>query len=422
MKGVKRSVSAVFLAMIILIFVGFNFDTYNSQNPIEYVVSIAEKFDRSPTGVFHRAWRMIKNNYIDNSYNNQDWDRWRKRYDKVIKTSDDSHLAIDTMMESLDDPYSRFLKEEDFKEQYRNIDSKLHGIGIHISERNGQIIIVNVIEDTPAQKFGLKEKDRILAIGDKSTKGLSLKEVADLIRGKAGTYVIISLLRDQKVITKSILREEIKVKTVKYKSLNKDMGYIRINSFISSDTSNEFKNALYALSDKKGLIVDVRGNYGGLLPNAIEISNMLLDRGNIVSIVDRNQNKEYYNASPDLCLSKEPLVVLIDQSSASASEIFSGALKDNHRAKLVGVKTFGKGKVQRILKLSDGSGINLTVAKYLTPAGTDIDHKGIEPDYKIEFDPDLFAKGNDIQLKKAESLLSQEIKENIPKNVLVQVR
>ena len=219
MKNLKKSVYATFLAIIILIIVGYNYDTYNSQTPIEYVISTIEKFDHTPGGLFRRSWRIIKNNYFDESFNHQDWRRWKTRYESKIETREDLRVAAESMLASLNDPYTRFLPREEFEEQHRNIDAKLQGIGVHITETDGSIIIISIIDDTPAEKYGLKEKDEILKIGSVSTKGLSLREVADMVRGEEGSTVVLTILRDEKTITKSIVREEIKIKTVKHKIL-----------------------------------------------------------------------------------------------------------------------------------------------------------------------------------------------------------
>jgi len=410
MKNLKRSVYATFLAIIILILVGYTYDNFNSSNPAEYVVSTIESFDNSSKGVFRKAWRIIKNNYVDETYNHQDWSRWKERYVSQIEDSADMHVAMDSMLESLNDPYTRFLSKNNFEEQGRNIDAKLQGIGVHITEIDGNIIIISVIDDTPAKKYGLKKKDKIIKVDSVSTKGFSLREVADMVRGEKGSTVKLTVLRDGKPLTKSIVREEIKIKTVKHRMLDNNLVYIRITSFISYDTTNEFRKALFANRKADGIIVDVRGNYGGLLTNAVYISNMFIKEGNIVSIVDRNKEKLDYTADSRDFVTQKPLVILIDESSASASEIFSGAIKDHKRGILVGETTFGKGLVQMITKLPDGSGINFTIAKYLTPSGEDINKKGVTPDYEVDYDDNNFSEEGDAQFDKAIEILLDEIK------------
>jgi carboxyl-terminal processing protease len=413
-RKLQHPITSVLLAIIVLVLLGYAFDKYHSVHPVEYVVSTVEGLDNSPSGAFKKTWRIVKNSYLDSTLNHQDWGKWKKRYISEIKNNEDLRVATETMLASLDDPFTRFLPKDDFDEQHRSIDSKLQGIGVHISEIEGKIIVVSVIEETPAEKYGLKKKDEILKVDSTLTKGVPLKEVADLIRGKKGSYVTLTILRDNKELVKKIKREEIKIKTVKHKMLDNNIAYIKIVSFISSDTSNEFTKALLELKNASGLIVDVRGNYGGLLSNAILISDIFLDKGNIVSIVDRKGKRTNYYAEKGCVFPDIPMAVLVDEASASASEIFSGALQDNKRAILVGEKTFGKGLVQMITELPNGSGINLTVAKYLTPSGRDINKKGIEPDYKVVINKKNPTKETDEQLEKAVDIILEQMRKQPP--------
>jgi len=412
MKTNKKTFISIFFLVLLLGAAGswaYKNNAENSQNPVEYVLSSIENINVTPEVIFNKTWRIVKNNYIDATCNHQDWKRWQERYGDKIKTKEDSYVAIKSMVESLNDPYTRFLTPDEFAEQDRSIDAKLFGIGVHIADIKGNAVIVNVIEDTPASKSGLKAGDRILKVNGKSTKGLPLKDVADAVRGKAGTKVVLVLLRDKKQLTKAILRQEIKIKSVKYKMLDDKYAYIKISTFISTDTAYEVAEALKATEKAKGIIIDLRGNHGGLLPNAIMISNMFIKKGTIVSVVDRNGSKQEFKAESENVITSKPTVILINGESASASEILSGALKDHKRALLVGETTFGKGLVQRILKLPDGSGINLTIAKYLTPNGNDIGHKGIKPDYKIVMTEKQFLSGKDPQLSKAKQVLAAEL-------------
>ncbi len=364
---------------------------------------------KSPRGTFLSAWHALEDQYIDSTFNHQKWSRWKDRYFPLIKTKQDCYLAINTMVESLNDPYTRFLPPSEFKEQDRNIDAKLFGIGVHISKIKDNVVVVNVIEDTPAFKAKLKMGDIIFKVNDTLTKGLTLKEVAQIVRGKAGTVVSLTILREKKELIKKITREEIYIKSVKHKMLKDKYAYINLSSFISSDATKEMRQALKETNNAQGIILDLRGNNGGLLPNAILISNMFLSKGTIVSIVDKNGNKQTVKAKHSRMLSTKPMVILINGGSASASEILSGALQDNNRAKLIGEKTFGKGLVQKIHQLPDGSGINITVAKYLTPNDNDINKKGIEPDYLVELTQKDFLKLKDPQLDKAIKVLAIEI-------------
>jgi carboxyl-terminal processing protease len=205
------------------------------------------------------------------------------------------------------------------------------------------------------------------------------------------------------------MRKEIKIKTVKSSIMDKNIGYIQISSFVSSTTPNEFLEALEKTKNSEGLILDLRGNTGGLLPNAIFIANLFIPQGNIVSIVGRNGYKYDINAQNTEFRINKPVIVLVDGNSASASEILSGALKDYNKAKLLGTKTYGKGMVQKIIPLPNETGLNLTIAKYLTPKGTDINKKGIEPDIKAELSIKDVKSNNDAQLQAAKNVLSKMI-------------
>lgn len=354
--------------------------------------------------LFLTSWDEIRAEYYDKTLNNQDWDKWRLKYVNEIETKEDAYVAIDSIIESLDDPYTRFLRPEEFEEQSIGINAKLYGIGVNISEINGKTTIVSVLDDTPAKKEGLSAGDIITKVDNNDIKGYKINEVAKLVRGPIGTKVAVEVLRDKKTIVYNIQRNEIKIKTVKLK-MTDNIAHITISSFLSQETPFEVQEALDKSTKAKGIILDLRGNTGGLLPNAVIIANMFLPEGNIVSIVDRNGKSTNIEAQVNYGYIKKPLVILINQGSASASEILSGALKDYNRAVLVGEKTFGKGLVQKIETIQKENGLNITIAKYLTPSGSDINKKGIEPDYKVEYTKADFLAKKDPQLAKAKQLI-----------------
>jgi len=359
------------------------------------------------------VWNIIRKNYYDPTMNNQDWYRWRHRYDGKIKTDEDAKVAIDTMLASLDDPYSRFMTKEEYGEQNTSITSKICGIGVNISSIAGKIHIVNVIEGTPAQVANLQNGDIIIDIDGKDANGMSISEVANLVRGPENTLVQLTVLRNNDKFVKKILRKEIKIKTVK-SSIDNRIGYIQINSFIGSTTPNEFLEAAEKTKNTEGLVIDLRGNTGGLLPNAIFIANLFIPEGNLVSIVGRNGYKFDIKAQETNFYIDKPVVILVDGGSASASEIFSGAMKDYDKAKLVGTKTFGKGMVQKIIPMENETGLNLTVAKYLTPSGTDINKKGIKPDVEVQFTEKNLRNKEDVQLQTAKNILNKMIDQKTP--------
>ncbi len=369
-------------------------------------------FAYSPVDLYDQVWRLINTKFVDQTNNAQDWSKWRNKYDNVIKTNDDAYVAINTMIASLDDPYTKFLDPKEFAEETSSIKGSLKGIGIQIGVREGKLLVISPIEDTPAEKAGLIADDEILEIDGVSTKGITVDKAADKIRGKEGTQVTLLVKRkDSEPKLYTITRAEIEVKSVSQKlpietKMPEDFCYIRLSSFISRNAAKEFGDILNNSKSKKGFIVDLRSNPGGLLTNAILISDMFLDGGTIVSTVDRDGYKETTRASAG-SYTRKPVVVLINKGSASASEIFSGAMKDNHRAVIIGEQSFGKGLVQEINKLPYDAGINITIQKYLTPNGTDINKKGITPDIVVELTEENVKNKDDIQLKKAIEVLSK---------------
>ena len=369
-------------------------------------------FAYTPVDLYDNVWRLINNKFVDQSNNHQDWAKWRHKYDNQIRTNEDAYVAINTMVASLNDPYTKFLDPKEFADETSSIKGSLKGIGIQIGVKDGKLMVIAPIEDTPAERAGLQADDEILEIDGVSTKGITVDKAADKIRGKEGTQVTLLVKRkDVAPKTYTITRAEIEIKSISQKlptdmTIPNDFCYIRLSSFISRNAATEFGNILNTNRNKKGFIIDLRSNPGGLLTNAIYISDMFLDGGTIVSTVDRDGYKETQRASAGV-YTKKPVVVLINKGSASASEIFSGAMKDNHRAVIIGEQSFGKGLVQEINKLPYESGINITIQKYLTPNGTDINKKGITPDIVVKLTEDDVKNKNDLQLKKAVEVLSK---------------
>lgn len=409
-RTMRRRIKAVifFVAAAITLFAvnAFFLDNHNPMlNVEEQKINTSQL---SPQKLFEHTWQIVKNEYYDPNFNRQYWIRWKNHYRGKIKTADDAKVAIETMLASLDDPYSRFLTKEEFAEQNISITSKISGIGVNIINDSGKIKIISVIENTPAQFADLKVNDTILSIDGKKVSGLSLAEVSNLVKGPVNTFVNIDVLRNQELIKKKIIRKEISIKTVK-SSVDKNIGYIQILSFISNSTPNEFLEALENTDSTDGLIIDIRGNTGGLLPNAVFVTNLFIPKGKIVSIVGRNNYHYDIMAQDNNVNIDKPVIILVDGASASASEIFSGAMKDYHRAKLIGTKTYGKGMVQKIISMPNETGINLTIAKYLTPKGKDINKLGINPDVNLPLKREDIIERKDTQLETAKNMMEQMI-------------
>lgn len=376
------------------------------------LMGIGAAYAASPAEMYDDVWKIVNKKYYDPSNNSQDWARWRYRYENKLKTKEDAYVAIETMLSSLNDPYTRFLDPKEFSEETQSIKGSLKGIGTQIGIRDGELVIIAPLEDSPAERAGLLADDRILEINGESTKGINIDAAADKIRGEKGTTVTL-LIQRKGVPNKlySVVRDEIEVKSVSCKppfetEIPNDIQYIRLSSFISKNAAGEIESILNNSSHVKGYIIDLRSNPGGLLTNAIYISDMLLRGGIIVSTVDRDSYKTTTRARIQQVTDK-PIVVLINKGSASASEILSGALKDNHRATIVGEQSFGKGLVQEINRLPDEAGMNITIQRYLTPSGTDIHKKGITPDVVVELTQENAEAKNDVQLKKAIEILEK---------------
>ena len=377
------------------------------------IIGTGKAFAATPAELYDDVWKIVNKKYYDPTNNSQDWNKWRYRYENKLKTKEDAYVAIETMLSSLNDPYTRFLDPKEFNEETESIKGSLKGIGTQIGLRDGELVIIAPLEDSPAEKAGLLADDRILEINGESTKGISIDAAADKIRGEKGTTVTL-LIQRKGVPNKlySVVRDEIEVKSVSCKppfettKIPNDIQYIRLSSFISKNAAGEIESILNNSSGMKGFIIDLRSNPGGLLTNAIYISDMLLKGGVIVSTVDRDSYKTTTRARYQQVTDK-PIVVLINKGSASASEILSGALKDNHRATIVGEQSFGKGLVQEINKLPDEAGMNITIQRYLTPSGTDINKKGITPDVMVELTKENVEAKKDVQLEKAIEILEK---------------
>ncbi|WP_414624019.1 carboxyl-terminal processing protease CtpC [Calothrix sp. CCY 0018] len=348
-------------------------------------------FKESPKEIVDEVWQIIYRQYVDGTFNQVDWQAVRKEYlDKKYTDKEQAYKSIREMLKKLNDPYTRFMDPKEFKNMQVDTSGELTGVGITIGldEETKKLTVIAPLEDTPAFKAGILAKDVITKINGKSTEGMDTSEAVTLIRGEPGSQVKLTISRSgEKPRDYLITRAKIEIHPVDYSVKQTPAGktgYIRLKQF-SANASKEMRDAITNLEKKNvdGYVLDLRNNPGGLLFSSIEIARMWLKDGTIVSTVDRKGVVEKEAAS-GRSLTEKPLVVLVDKGSASASEILSGALQDNKRAVLVGSKTFGKGLVQSVRPLDDGSGVAVTIAKYLTPSGADINKAGIKPDIKVE--------------------------------------
>jgi len=313
--------------------------------------------------------------------------------DNYVKPQDTKTLinyAIKGMVENLD-PHSSYMTKEEREELMDETEGSFSGIGIEISLRDNVLTVISPIEDTPAYKVGLKAGDKIIKIEDKLTLDMDLEDAIKLIRGPKGTEVKLTISREgaAKPLVFNIVRDVIPLRSVKHYNLGNDIGYVRISNFYGN-TNDDLVKALDNLEEQKikGLVLDLRNNPGGLLEQSILVSDEFLDSGVIVSTKGRDERQNIEESARKNKKPREyPIVVLVNGGSASASEIVAGALQDNKRALILGTQTFGKGSVQTIIPLSDGSGLRLTTAGYYTPSGRSIQASGITPDIELKYIP-----------------------------------
>jgi len=389
--------------------------------------STAAIISDSPKEVMDEAWQIVFRDYLDTTGKYTD-DRWKILRRDVLNKSygnkKDAYEAIRGMLATLDDPYTRFLDPREFKEMQIDTSGELSGVGIQLSldKDTKELIVVSPIDGSPASRADVKPKDVITQINGKSTKGMSTEDAVKLIRGPVGTKVSIQLRRNKtQLVSVDLIRDRIEIHAVDSR-LNttpdgSKVGYIRLKQF-NANATKDMRAAIRELETKgvQGYVLDLRSNPGGLLMASVEIARQWLDDGVIVSTKTRDGVQDIKRASGK-ALTKAPVVVLVNEGSASASEILSGALQDNNRAILVGQKTFGKGLVQSVRGLSDGSGITVTIAKYLTPSGRDIHKFGIQPNITAKLTEDdaknlkfdQLGTKNDPQYKVAETALSKQL-------------
>ncbi len=328
-----------------------------------------------------------------------------REYVDEVDTKELIQKAIQGMVHSLD-PHSSLLPMDDFEDLQIDTKGKFTGIGIHITMQDGFVTVISPIEDTPAHKAGILARDRIVKVDGKPTK--DLREAVNMMRGPKGTKVEVTILREgvKKPLVFELIRDVIPIQSVKSIILKPGFGYIRLSNFTGT-TTNEMVAALEKMEGAevplKGLVLDLRNNGGGLLNQSIKVADLFLDEGAILSIKGRNKkNTKVFNATPSSVKRNYPMVVLINGGSASASEIVAGALQDHKRALILGTTSFGKGSVQTVETLRDGSGLKLTIARYYTPNDRSIQAKGIQPDIYLKhsrLDPKEIARRDEGLLK-----------------------
>jgi carboxyl-terminal processing protease len=402
MLRIKKYILIPTWIILLVIVFGFGFFIGKTSQPsVEKIQGLTNKELGQPTnvdfGLFWDAWHIIESKYVDRL----NLDRQKMVYG-----------AVTGLLKSLGDPYSVFMEPEKSKRFIDDMGGSFEGIGAEIGIRRGVLTVISPLEGNPAQKAGLKAGDKILKVDDTLTADLTLDEAVDLIRGPKGTEVTLLIARDEweeaKEIT--IIRDTIKIPVIEWEIKDDHIAYIQLSHF-TENSAGQFRKAVREIlkSQPKGLILDLRNNPGGYLEVAVDIASWFLPKGELVVMEDfGNGVKNKHRSKGYKDLEDLPTVILINEGSASASEILAGALRDIKGIKIVGQKSFGKGSVQQLEKLKDGSSVKITVAKWLTPSGVSISDEGITPDIEIEMTPEDIDEIHDPQLDKALELLKNK--------------
>ncbi|MDJ0574265.1 MAG: S41 family peptidase [Xenococcaceae cyanobacterium MO_234.B1] len=367
-----------------------------------------------------QSWRIVNQSYVDETFNHQNWWFVRQKFiKKPMKDREETYQAIEEMLALLDDPFTRLLRPEQYHSLQVNTSGELSGVGlqINIDPETKLVEVVSPLAGSPAELAGIEPRDYILEIDGVDTKTLTLDESAARMRGAIGTKVCIKVQshnrQPETIRNLNLVRDRISLNPVTANldtNSNKSIGYVRLNQF-SANATQEVAHAIAKLEQEgaEGYILDLRNNPGGLLQAGVEIARLWLQEGTIVYTVNRQGTLGNFESN-DQVITKAPLVLLVNQGTASASEILAGALQDNGRALLVGEKTFGKGLIQSLFELPDSSGLAVTVAKYETPNHTDINKLGIQPDFVVPQEPITYNQigtDADLQYQTAIKLLTQ---------------
>ena len=394
----------IFITIILIataFITGFYFGKFQQPRitPSDTII-INRELGQPETVDFSLFWQVLKSleeNYVDKD---------KIDYKEVL------YGAISGMTESLEDPYTVFMKPEKTESFLESVETggSFEGVGMEIGIKKGKLTVIAPLENTPAERAGIKAGDKILKIDDISTEDILLEEAVNLIRGKKGTKVVLTISREglsePKEIT--IIRDVIQIPVIKWEELDNKIAYIKIYHF-TGNLPEKFKNVVSETLSHKSekIILDLRNNPGGYLETAVDIASWFIPRGELVAIEEfRDQQQDFYRSKGYKGIAHLPLVVLINEGSASASEIVAGALRDIRNITLIGEKSFGKGSVQTLKKFQDGSSLKVTVAKWLTPSGVSINEEGLTPDIEVELTDEDFNNDLDPQLEKAIEFLN----------------
>ena len=386
---------------------------------------VEAKLDNSHKALVDQAWQIVHQEYVDRTFNKQDWQEVRQEYlSRSYTSKQDAYLAVNEMVKQLQDPFTRFLTPEGIKELVDNVSGGFIGVGVTVSPDplTQEWVVVDTVEGSPAAEVGIRPQDIVASINGTQTSEIDPRQASEYIIGPVGSKVKIQIRRGQEFSRHQLVREQIDVNPLVHEvqaTPKGNIGYIRMPAFTTKSVK-AMKAALTDLEKRnvKGYILDLRQNPGGVFEASIDIARMWIGKDRLISSVDEQGKQQRFVAHGPI-LTRKPLVILVDEKSASASEVLAAALQDHKRAQLVGTPTFGKGVVQVLKSLEDGSGLVVTVAKYYTPMGKSIHQLGIKPDVLVElpeseqFKPQssqILPPESDSQYARSLKVLSKKIK------------
>ncbi|MBQ9244912.1 PDZ domain-containing protein [bacterium] len=379
----------------------------------DFLHNLAKKITISqniaPQRLFINVWRITKNSYVDETLNNQDWLRWRTRYVKHIRTIDDANIAINTMLASLNDPYTKFMKSELFSKEKMMLDSKITGVGVLFNKSGDEIVINHVLDNSPAQAQNINAGDTIVEINGKKASELDMEEVLKSIEGGKEDTVELKIKHNDETITKVLKKQDIPIKTMDYRIIQDNIGVITLANIMGEKAVQDFQNILISTKDTDGIIIDLRNNYGGILANAVQMANYFLDEKEIFSINSRVNAKYHIYSDDEIIFNEKPIVILVNNKTASAAEILAGTLRDNLNAVIIGEHSYGKNSIQQVIPMQNSTGLIITTDKYLLPKGQDIHKTGIIPDIEIS-QKGIKTFNEDEQMQKAIEIITRLMK------------
>ncbi len=409
---IKNILFYTFSILIVAIIIDIKFNPLEKINyaPINNVIDGIKQTQKiAPARVYIHAWHIARREYADKTMNNQDWRRWRNRYNNKIKTMDDCEVAINTMLSSLNDPYTRFLKSNNYKRQKVMMDSKITGVGLTLNKSAHGLIVNRVIKNSSAKQQNIMPGDCIIKIDNVNINMMTLEQIQNYINSGKDKVHKVEIKRGELILVKELKSGDIPIDTMNYVITKDNIGIIKLSTIMGEKALIDFRNILEKTNGTRALIIDLRNNYGGILANAVQMADMMITDGLILSIEKKGVPIFKINADKKSVFTPKPVIILVNEKTASASEILAGALKSDINAVVMGENTYGKNTIQQVIPMSNKTGMIITTEKYILPNGEDIEKTGIIPDITI----------NSVSDKKSkDKLLSEAVKlvNNIVKN------